>query len=163
MTDHDQTAVAASELAAFDGTDLEELVAFDELAAKIDAVVTSSWWPKGPVVVRRARSDAASSSASRTAADDRSPTVIRLAGPQLTVATAAHELAHVLADIGNGHNQQFRRAYLDVVRAITNLDTTDRRGDLHVKQLKGAFEAADLAVAESSSVIPDDVGGAFAL
>ncbi len=82
----------------------------------------------------------------------------------MTVATAAHELAHALAGTGHGHDAVYRRAYLDVVRVITNLDSTDRRRDLHVDQLRVAFGAAGLAVGERSWAAPTDgTGSAIAL
>ena len=82
----------------------------------------------------------------------------------MTVATAAHELAHVLAGPGRAHDPVFRQAYLDVVRVMTNVDSTDRRHDVHVQQLLGAFGTAGLGVGERSwPAPPAAVGGAFAL
>ncbi|MBT7430245.1 MAG: hypothetical protein HN783_10580 [Ilumatobacter sp.] len=82
----------------------------------------------------------------------------------MTLATAAHELAHALAGAGRGHDAVYRRAYLDVVRVITNLDTTDRRHDIHVSQLADAFARAGLRVGERAwQAPPDAIGSAFAL
>lgn len=166
MSDGDRTAVAAAELAAFDGTDLEQPLPYDAIAAHIERVVAHPWWPGGPVRVERARADAGSST-TRCAGDGRagSPDVrIRLARPQWTLATAAHELAHVLAGVARGHDALFRRAYLDVVAVLTNLDTADRRHDLHVAQLADAFTAARLPVGERHwSAPPASMGAPIAL
>lgn len=147
MSDVDRSAVYAAELAAFDGTDLESPVAFDVLAAVVEAVVTGEWWPGPAVSVRAARRDAGSSS-TRCFGEDRSArrSEIRLASGQLTIATGAHELAHALAGSEAGHGPIFRIAYLDVVAVITNLDSRDRRHDLHSRQLSTAFTAARLVL-----------------
>jgi len=135
--------VYSAETAAFDGTDLESVQPFAAVAGAIDAVVAGVWWPGPAVRVVAARSDATSSSARRVDGD---ATMIRLAGEQTTLATAAHELAHALAGPAAGHSAVFRAAYLDVVAVITNIDTLDRRHHLHVDQLRAAFAAAGLPV-----------------
>ena len=157
-----RTAVYAAELAAFDGTDLESPVSFERLERAIHSLTAGVWWPGPPVVVTRARSGAASSAAST---GPRSATVeIRLADGQLTVATAAHELAHTLAGVGHGHDGSFRRACLDVVAVLTNLDPLDRRGELHVDQLARAFAASNLSVGERMWPAPEGrITGAIAL
>jgi hypothetical protein len=98
------------------------------------------------VEVRRARADARSSSTRCQIDDDHGRVTIRIAEPQCTMATAAHELAHALAGPDLGHGEVFRAAYLDVVAVMTNLDTTDRRLGLHVQQLADAFADGSLAV-----------------
>ncbi|MFT4865782.1 MAG: hypothetical protein ACI8RE_001972 [Ilumatobacter sp.] len=163
MIDSDHNALYAAELAAFDGTDLEDIRPFYQVRALIDAVVAGAWWPSGGVNVRAARSDAQSSS-TRCAVSDGGPGTIRLAASQMTIATAAHELAHVLAGPAEGHGAPYRRAYLDVVRVMTNIDSTDRRRDLHVDQLTEAFSAAGLDVgARRWPAPPAGTGSAFAL
>jgi len=146
--DVDRSAVYAAELAAFDGTDLEEVVDSARLMGRMRVVTTGEWWPGPPVDVMAARVDAASSSArcATSAVDGR--VTIRIAGPQTTVATAAHELAHALAGVGAGHGPVFRAAYLDVIAVITNVDSTDRRLDLHLHQLATAFVDAGLPVGQ---------------
>lgn len=139
--DTGRAEVYAAEAAAFEGTDLESVRPFAEIALAIEAVVAGAWWPGTPVRVVAARSDAGSSSARRVEGE---PTVIRLAANQTTIATAAHELAHALAGPAAGHSAVFLAAYLDVVAVITNLDSGDRRHRLHVDQLREAFEAAEL-------------------
>jgi hypothetical protein len=105
-------AVYAAEIAAFEGTSYEALVPLDELVATAARVTTGVWWPHGPISVVAARSDASSSSTRQHG--DRTP-IIRLAAPQMTPATLLHELAHVLAGVGEGHGPVFRRAHVDLV------------------------------------------------
>lgn len=159
--DHGRAEVYAAEAAAFDGTDLESVRSFDALAAAVEAVVADEWWPGPPVQLGPARKDAASSSARLLG---HGSTVIRLAAGQMTVATAAHELAHALAGPDAGHSPTFLAAYLDVVAVITNLDSSDRRGQLHVRQLRESFAAAGLLVGERTWPAPPDwTGSAIAL
>ena len=54
LVDADRSAVYAAELAAFDGTDLEAVVDFDEPRARMRSVTTGEWWPGPPVECRRA-------------------------------------------------------------------------------------------------------------
>lgn len=107
--DRGRAEVYAAELAAYDGTDLESVVRFDELVVLADRVTSEAWWPGGRVPVRRARSDARSSATRHT-----SQLVIHLAASQMTPATLIHELAHVLAGVGAGHGELFRRAHVDL-------------------------------------------------
>jgi hypothetical protein len=159
--DGERTPVYAAELAAFEGTDLEQLRRFDELAALADEIVAGEWWAGPPVRLARARVDASSSS---TRCAERNGATIRLARGQMTVATLAHELAHALAGSAAGHDAVFRIAYADVVAVITNLASTDRRRDLHVHQLLEAFTAAGLPVgARRWPAPPAATTGAIAL
>jgi hypothetical protein len=153
--------VYAAEAAAFDGTDLEAIRTFADVSAAVAAVVESAWWPGPPVHVIAARRDARSSSA-RGSAD--TGTTIRLAAEQLTIATAAHELAHALAGPAAGHSPIFLAAYLDVVAVITNLDSRDRRHDLHVRQLREALDAVGLTAARRTwPAPPEEASAAIAL
>lgn len=161
-SDSDRAQVYAAELAAFDGTDLERVVEVDEVTALIERVLASDWWPGGPVAVRAARTDARSST-TRCGVDDRLVATISIAGPQATVATAAHELGHALAGVAHGHGSSYRRAFLDVVQVITNLERLDARGMLHVTQLGDALAAAGLSIGERDWPEPPQVGGAIAL
>jgi len=89
---------------------------------------------------------------------------IRLATGQLTIATAAHELAHALAGPGAGHSPLFLAAYLDVIVMITNRDGSDRRRMLHAEQLFAALQAARLQVAPRRwPPPPESAAGAIAL
>ena len=62
MSDPDHEALYAAELAAFDGTDLEQVQPFAAINAVLEQVVADAWWPAGSVEVRRTRVDAGSSS-----------------------------------------------------------------------------------------------------
>lgn len=148
MADADRAQVYAAELAAFDGTDLEALVAFDDLVALADRVMRDPWWPVAPVPVRRARSDARSST-TRAGRD----VVIRLARPQQSSATLVHELAHVLAGIDAGHGPLFRRAHVDVATVAFGGDAAG--------WLAAAYGAAGLPLAERPW--PSPGSGAIAL
>jgi hypothetical protein len=151
----------AAETAAFDGTDLESVRPFDDVVAAIEAVTGGAWWPGGTVRVVAARRDARSSSARHV---DEATTVIRLTAAQATFATAAHELAHALAGPAVGHSPVFLAAYLDVVAVITNLDSRDRRRELHVRQLRDAFDDAGLVIGERRwPAPPESTGTAIAL
>lgn len=141
MTDADRSAVYAAESSAFDGTDLESPRDFAAIADLVARVTAGEWWPGPLITVRAARRDASSSSTRCGAATSSMRTEIRFAAGQLTVATAAHELAHALAGVDAGHGPLFRTAYLDVIIVITNLDSHDRRRDLHERQLASAFDA----------------------
>jgi hypothetical protein len=154
--DAGRAEVYAAEAAAFDGTDIETVRPFDEIAAVIGAVTAGKWWPGPPVRVVRARRDARSSSARCT---EGTVTVIRLAADQTTIATAAHELAHALAGPGAGHSRVFLAAYLDVVAVITNLDSRDRRHEVHVDQLRSALADAGLAVGDRRWPPPPEAAG----
>lgn len=110
--DHGRSEVYAAELAAFEGTELEVVEPFEVMSAFAQSLVAGAWWPAGPVVVRRARADARTSTTRTGAA--RRVAEIRLSGPQCTRATVVHELAHVLAGPGAGHGSAFRRAHVDI-------------------------------------------------
>ena len=99
--DLDRAQVYAAELAAFDGTDLEEVLAVDDVLVAIRAVTSGDWWPGGSVTVKVARSDARSSS-TRCGVETGAVASISIARAQATIATAAHELAHALAGVEEG-------------------------------------------------------------
>lgn len=161
-TDRDRAQVYAAESAAFDGTDLEEVIEVDRVLAVMRIVTAGGWWPGGPVGSRAARSDARSS-ATRCGLEDGSVASITIAGAQATIATAAHELAHALAGVAHGHDARYRRAHLDVVKAITNVDRVSGRGMLHVDQLAVAYAAAGLDIGDRDWPSPPQRGGAIAL
>ncbi|MGA9278284.1 hypothetical protein [Ilumatobacter sp.] len=162
--DRDRAQVYAAELAAFDGTDLEQIVGFDAVAEAVGGVVADPWWPGLTPTVRSMRSDAMSSGTRcSVSGPDRAAVEIAIAAPQATIATGAHELAHVLAGVGHGHDATFRRAHLDVVGVITNLERPTGRGTLHIDQLQKAYEAVGLAPGERSWPEPPRLGGAIAL
>ncbi|MDJ0771791.1 MAG: hypothetical protein QNJ12_23600, partial [Ilumatobacter sp.] len=84
-----------------------------------------------------ARSDASSSSARQRGGDR---PVVRLAAPQMTPATLAHELAHALAGVDAGHGGVFRRAHVDLIRFL--------HGDEPAGWLADAYAAFDLPLGE---------------
>ncbi len=162
--DTERTALYGAEVAAFDGTDLEQQRPFDELHLLAAEVLAGEWWPGPKVELTRARVDARSSSTRCESGNGRNGARIRLAPGQMTVATLAHELAHALAGAGAGHDATFRSAYVDVVAVTTNLASTDRRRDLHVQQLLGAFVDAGLEVGRRRwPPPPTSASGAIAL
>lgn len=157
-TDRGRAEVYAAETAAFDGTDLERVRPVAEIVAMIDTFTAGEWWP-GPRVRAVAMRADASSSCAREVAD---VVEIRIAAPQATWATAAHELAHALAGVSAGHGSTYRRAMLDVVDEATNTVITPRRADLHVIQLREAYAAAGLPVGSRRWPAPTS-GRPFAL
>ncbi len=145
--DRGREAVYLAEDMAFGGTDLDELVGLAglvELATQL--TVHDGWWPGPAVQVRAGRSDARSSSASVGGAGPE--VVVRISAVQANRATLAHELAHALAGPAQGHDGVFRRALLDVVGALTNLDPADRRRSVHVDALADAYAHLGLPVAD---------------
>jgi len=148
--DRGRTEVYAAELAAYEGTDLESVVGFDELVALADRVMSQAWWPGGHVPVKRARADARSS-ATRHA----SRSVIHLAAPQMTPATLVHELAHVLAGVAAGHGELFRCAHVDVASFAFGSD----RG----RWLAEAYAAAGLSLGTRRWPQPPSVAARVAL
>ena len=112
MADIGREAVYAAEIAAFEGTQYETVTGFDDLLGDPSLISSADWWPHGEIEVVPARADASSSS-TRQAGSSRP--VVRLAAPQMTPATLIHEFAHVLAGVGHGHDEVFRRAHVDLV------------------------------------------------
>ena len=111
MADIGREAVYAAEIAAFEGTRHETIVAFDELIEMAAVITSAEWWPHGETEVVPARSDASSSSTRQAGG---AQPVVRLAAPQMTPATLIHEFAHVLAGVSAGHGGVFRRAHVDL-------------------------------------------------
>lgn len=155
--DRDRAQVYACESAAFDGTDLERVLPIEQALQRGRDLVAGGWWPGGPVAFRTMRADARSSVTTCGASAESTPTVA-IARSQATIAIVAHELAHVLAGVSAGHGARFRRADLDVVHAVTNLDRVTARGTLHVDQLQAAYEAAGLAIADRTWPAPTAAG-----
>ena len=134
--DDDRSEVYAAELSAVGGTTLEQQVSLRELQNAAASIVTSAWWPTGPVAIRSARSDARSSRA-----HDRGGQVeIRFAAGQHDMATLIHELAHALAGTAAGHGPIFRAAHLDLMSLLAE--------PADVEWLRRAYAAHRLAVGE---------------
>jgi hypothetical protein len=162
--DAGREAVYAAELDAFDGTDLETVVGFDDIVGICAQVTRGPWWPGPTIELRRARADSGSSSARCVPTAGGAHMVVRIAASQTTRATIAHELAHALAGVEAGHGPRFRRALLDVVLVLTNASSTDRRARLHHDQLAKSFEVFGLPVAERRwPAPPADLAGPIAL
>ena len=146
--DSERRATYEAEAAAFDGTDLESIVAFEQLASIAGRVTSEPWWSGPAITVRRARRDAATSTARCWGGTDAGRAVdVRLAADGCTLATLAHELAHALAGAERGHDGLFRRAELDLIAVVTNLDSTTRRGPAHATALRETFDRFGLDVA----------------
>lgn len=111
-SDLGREAVYAAEIAAFEGTSYEVVIPLEQLIELAALIITADWWPRGPIRVVAARTDAASSS---TRQRGNGKPVVRLAAAQMTPATLVHEFAHVLAGVGNGHRSIFRHAHVDLV------------------------------------------------
>lgn len=117
--DRGRAAVYAAEDAAFGGTDLDRPVPFDDLARLAAGVVASDWWVAcGAPPVEVAGAPGASSSSARGGTGTGPGVLIRLAPPQWTAGTVAHELGHALAGVARGHDGCFRAAHVDVVAMI---------------------------------------------
>lgn len=150
--DRGRAAVYAAEVAAFDGTSAERVGTIDEMVSLADRVASASWWPRSPVAVVRRRADARSSVTCQAGSED---PVIRLAPPQLTPATVAHELAHVLAGVTHGHDRVFRRAHVDIVGQVI--------GSHAVGWLDDAYAAYGLDIGERHWPTPPRPPRAIAL
>lgn len=122
------------------------MIGFAAVAELAAEVMASSWWRATGAVratIERARPSAVSSSAR---SGDAGPPRIRLAEGQCDRATVAHELAHVLAGIGAGHDGRFRRAEVDLVAWIG--------GAAAASALSNAFDAFDLALSQRAWPAP---------
>ena len=123
VSDRGRAAVYAAEDAAFGGTDLDAQLTSGRLVALARTVTAGEWWQAcgAPTVeVVPARASAASSTASSTATPGH--VVVRVAGAQHTASTVAHELAHALAGVANGHDARFRAAHVDVVAVLGGVE-----------------------------------------
>ncbi|MEQ9163412.1 MAG: hypothetical protein RLN74_11915, partial [Ilumatobacter fluminis] len=96
----------------------------------------------------KARRDASSSSTRQRGS---AAAVVRLAAPQMTPATLLHELAHVLAGVGAGHGERFRRAHVDLVGYAF--------GDAEAGWLLDAYAAVGLEPGDRTWPAPPVRGG----
>jgi hypothetical protein len=139
IADRDRQAVYDAEDVAFGGTAYDEPMPFADAADLATAFCAAGWWtalelPVPAVVATRTDSD---QSYTRLSAQ---PSV-HLSPAGCTVATIAHELAHVVAhrSAGGGephHGPAFRRADVTVVGELLGAAAADR--------LAAAFAAAGL-------------------
>ena len=130
--DRGRAAVAAVEDAAFGGTDADVAVDRDVLPARLGVVVGGPWWQASgpPVTIDTPRRSTRSSTARSRHGE--SPVEIRFADDQLTTATLAHELAHALAGVDDGHGESFRAAHIDVTAMLCGAGAGKRLGDAYV-------------------------------
>ncbi len=141
--------MAEAEEAAFGGTTLDAPSSREELTTRVNTLVAGEWWRRnGPPVHVVAPRRSTRSSTARRCGDG---VEIRLATEQLTIATAAHELAHALAGIDHGHDATFRAAHVDLIAVIGGHDASVRLVD--------AYLAFGLWVAQRRWSAPWRVGG----
>jgi hypothetical protein len=131
LIDAGQTAVAAAEDRAFGGTPLDEPLDRRFVDDRVAVVTGGAWWQScGPAVLVSVPPSGTCSSSARSRRDR---VEIRLADPQLSLATIAHELAHGLAGVDHGHDANFRAAFVDVVTVLAGAE--------HAAALSEAFVA----------------------
>lgn len=136
-----EAAVAAAEAAAFGGTGFDAPISRVELQRAFDSLIAQEWWsacfagapPSLTLVTPPART------LTSTARRREGSFEIRVADGQLSRATLAHELAHVLAGLGTRHDALFRRAYVDVASVVGDVVTGE--------WLAAAFDEVALALA----------------
>ena len=150
--DRGREAVYAAEEAAFGGTDLDRPVPFDDLTALTAGVVASDWWVAcGAPPVEVVGAPGASSSSARGGTGPGPGVLIRLAPPQWTAGTVAHELGHALAGVAHGHDGCFRAAHVDVVAMIAGAGLA--------AVLAGAYIAHDVPPGDRSWPPPERARG----
>jgi len=145
FVDRGREAVYAAEEAALAGTDLDVPCLLEELQARAAQLAAGDWWRStgAPnVTVMGARVGTRSSSAG----GDADGMTVRLAGPQSTLLTLTHELAHALAGPACGHDGSFRRAHLDVVAVMAGAGAASALAD--------SYAALALAVSERRWAVP---------
>ena len=76
---------------------------------------------------------------------------MRLAAPQATIATLAHELAHAFAGVAHGHDGVFRCAHIDVCALLI--------GSRAATRLTSAYEALRVPPADRPWPSPVRVTG----
>lgn len=156
-SDRHRQAVYDVEDAAFGGTTYDDPMPFDDAADLVRAFYVEGWWaalglPVPDVLATRVDSN-------RSYARLHGPTSIHLSPNGCTVATIAHELAHVLVHgMADGdephHGPAFRRADVAVVAALMGTAAADR--------LAAAFAAAGLELGpdlRSAGAVPRPAAG----
>ena len=159
-TDDGREAAYAAEDAALGGTDVDQWRPWATLRAVADDVLTSRWWRSTgapPVAVIRARAGTRSSTARSSAGRADGTVTVRLARPQWTVATLAHELSHALAGVDQGHGPAFRAAAVDIVAVVASYAGV-------AEALRRAYGAMGLAVGDRTWPAPNrGVGEGFVI
>ena len=158
VVDRHRQAVYDVEDVAFGGTSYDEPMAFADAADLVDAFCAAGWWaalglPIPEVVATRIDSNRS------YARCDGDPS-IHLSPAGCTVATIAHELAHVLARRTGAvdepdHGPAFRRSDVAVAGALMGSTVADR--------LSAAFAAVglDLGPDGSAMTLAPTSGGGF--
>lgn len=159
--DRDRQAVYDAEDVAFGGTAFDDPMPFADAADLARAFCAAEWWSglalPIPEVVPTRRDSAISYA--RCSDDPSARPSIHLSPCGCTVATVAHELAHVLVHtlVPSGeephHGPAFRRADADLVAALLGPAAADR--------LAGAFSAAGLALGPALVAAPPSAAGGF--
>jgi len=125
MKDTDRQRVYDAETAAFEGTTFEEPIQFDALLSLAQLVRTSELWfveaGGRSAVVEKGRTTRRHSLA------DIAQGRVVLAAAQFTIATLAHELAHIAAGpTVPGHGSRFRALYIGILRSMGANDAAER-------------------------------------
>ena len=108
-----------------------------------------AWWRRCGPAVTVARPASRHAIVERRGVRDR--VEIKLTDGQLSVATVAHELAHALAGVEHGHDDEFRAAYVDVVAVLA--------GAAQAVALSEAFAAMGIAAGGRRWPPPHRVAG----
>lgn len=125
MKDADRQLVYDAETAAFEGSTFEEPIQFDALLSLAQLVRTSELWfveaGGRSVVVEKGRTTR------RHSVADISKGLVVLAAAQFTIATLAHEMAHIAAGpTVPGHGSRFRALYIGILRSMGANDAAER-------------------------------------
>jgi hypothetical protein len=145
VRDADRQAVYDVEDAAFAGTIYADPVGFEEAAALVVDFCAQGWWSDHRLPVPGVRSTRSDSRTSYVASGEGGPTV-HLSPDGCAVSVVAHELAHVLGAVGDGHGPVFRWA--DVVLAGALM------GAVAGERLAAGFAAAGLPLGRDVIAVP---------
>lgn len=145
--DRERQAAYDAEDVAFGGTSYDEPMPFGDAANLLRAFCSAGWWAASGLPVPVVAATRVDSNTSYTRLGDE-PTV-HLSPDGCTVATVAHELAHLLvhraADIDEPHHgPAFRRADVTLAGALMGAAAADR--------LAAAFDAAGLALGPGPAI-----------
>ncbi len=161
-SDRGREAAYAAEEVALGGTDLDQWMPWAALGAVADGVLTGGWWRSTgapPVEVFAARRGTTSSTARQSTGGTGGVVTLRLARPQWTIATLAHELSHALAGVDQGHGPAFRAAAVDVIAVVAS-----RANGGVAEALRRAYGAMGLATGDRTWPAPHrGVGDGFVI
>jgi hypothetical protein len=126
MKDGERQKVYDAESFAFEGSIYEASIGMFELRAVAARLCALQIWRRGgggTIVVREARVDALRSSAHKSTSE------IRIAAGQDSVATLAHEGAHLIS--GDGHGPEFRSRHVEVLRVLAGADASNKLREVY--------------------------------